>query len=154
MTVSTHPSVVPRTSPRWHLMLWVVQILLAALFGLSGAMKLFIAPADLARIGLGYAAEIPHALLLFIGVSELAGAVGLILPAAMRIMPFLTPLAALGFALIQVLALLFHYQRGELAEMAPMNLTFLVLALLVAWGRFRRVPITARHSTAAESPVT
>jgi len=49
----------------------------------------------------------------FIGVSELAGALGLILPAATRIRPGLTPLAALGLSTIMALAMLFHLVRGE-----------------------------------------
>ena len=129
---------------RWSITLWAAQIALAGLFGLAGTMKLSMAPTELFMVGLNYAVDIPYALLLFIGVSEVAGALGVIIPALTRIMPFLTPLAALGLATIQVLALGFHYRRGELAEMAPMNLALLALSLFVAWGRASKAPIPAR----------
>lgn len=129
---------------RWRLGLWVAQCVLAALFGLAGAMKTTMAPASLAGMGLAYALDIPHGLLLFIGFSELAGALGVILPAAIRVLPFLTPLAALGFALIQALAIGFHFMRGELGEVLPLNLALLALSAFVAWGRTFKAPIVAR----------
>jgi uncharacterized membrane protein YphA (DoxX/SURF4 family) len=66
---------------RWSITLWAAQIALAGLFGLAGTMKLSMAPSELFMIGLNYAVDIPYALLLFIGVSEVAGALGVILPA-------------------------------------------------------------------------
>ena len=128
----------------WSLGLWGAQCVLAALFGLAGAMKATMAPASLAGMGLAYALEIPHELLLFIGFSELAGALGMILPAATRILPFLTPLAALGLAAIQVLAIGFHFMRGELGEVLPLNLALLALSAFVAWGRTVKAPVLAR----------
>ena len=66
------------------------------------------------------------------------------MPALTRIKPVLTPLAALGFATIQVLAIGFHTMRGEFAEAAPINLLLLGLSLFVVWGRLRKAPIAAR----------
>jgi putative oxidoreductase len=74
------------------------------------------------------------ALLRFIGVAELAGGLGLILPAATRIRPMLTPLAALGLATIMTLAFVFHIQRGEW-DALPVNAVLGALAAFVAWGR-------------------
>ena len=88
--------------------------------------------------------DIPAWLLSFIGVCEVAGAFGMILPALTRILLRLTPLAALGFATLQVLALGFHFMRGELAMMAPINLTLLGLSLFVLWGRTQKAPIAPR----------
>ena len=79
----------------------------------------------------------------FIGVSEVAGAIGVVLPAATRVRPGLTPLAAIGLATIAVLAVGFHLMRGETASVvAP--LVLLAIALFVAWGRGRAAPIAAR----------
>ena len=142
-TAATSPAPAASSS-RWGIGLWVGQALLAALFGLAGVMKTAMAPAALAKMGLAYAVDIPHGLLLFIGVCELAGALGVILPAATRILPFLTPLAALGFVIIQVLAIGFHFVRGELGEALPLNLVLLALSLFVAWGRTWKAPIAAR----------
>ena len=72
-----------------------------------------------------------------IGVSELLGAIGLILPAALRIKPILTPLAASGIAVIMILATAYHIYAGE----PPVTIAFFLLAAFVAWGRFKKVPI-------------
>lgn len=129
---------------RWQVALWAAQILLALLFGAAGAMKTFMAPEALVPMGLNFATEIPTWLLRFIGLCEMAGAVGIILPAATRIMPILTSLAALGFATIQVLAIGFHLLRGEIVEVATMNVALLALSAFVVWGRNAKAPITSR----------
>jgi DoxX-like family len=124
--------------------LWVAQVLLASIFGFAGAIKTFMAPADLAAMGLTYATDLPYWLLRFIGVAELSGATGMIVPALTRIRPGLTPLAALGFVTIQILAIGFHALRGELAMALPVNIVLLGLALFVLWGRWQKVPIASR----------
>jgi hypothetical protein len=85
---------------------------------------------------------VPHALGRFIGYAELAGGLGLIIPAATRIKPWLTPLAALGLAIIMILAIPFHIVRGE-ASVIWMHTVFAALALFVAWGRWRKAAIRA-----------
>jgi hypothetical protein len=124
-----------RNHPTWLVGIWSAQILLALLFGAAGAMKVIMSPEALG---------LPPWLLHFIGLSELAGAVGIVLPTLTGIMPRLTPLAALGLATIQVLAIGFHLGRGEFTAMAPINLTLLGLSLFVLWGRTRRPPAGAR----------
>jgi len=79
----------------------------------------------------------------FIGASELAGALGLVLPAATRVKPLLTPLAALGLVTVMLLAIAFHLSRGEVSAL-PLNLAFAALSAFVAWGRLKRVPIRSR----------
>lgn len=120
--------------------LWVVQVLLALVFGLSGVMKLAIPYAELLKQG-AWVERVPEGLIKFIGVAELSGALGLILPAATRIKPFLTPLAAAGFVVIMVLASALHLSLGQ-PPIAQMILAG--LAALVVWGRFRKAPITPR----------
>jgi putative oxidoreductase len=125
-----------------HIALWAAQVVLALAFGLAGFMKLTV-PIDALAKSLPWASTVPAALVRFIGTSEAAGALGLVLPAATRIRPGLTPLAALGLVVIMVLAMLFHLSRGE-AQALPINLVLGGLAAFVAWGRSRRAPIAAR----------
>lgn len=127
----------------WTIGLWVAQVLLALVFGAAGVMKLF-QPVETLGAMMTWVTVTPDLLVRFIGFVELAGALGMILPAITRILPFLTPLAALGFAIIQVLAIGVHAWLGETATSLPMNLVLLVLSLFVAWGRARKAPISPR----------
>lgn len=113
--------------------LWVAQILLALLFGWAGYMKTFRPIASLAPM-MGWAPSMPR-LTRFIGVMEILGALGMLLPIPTNILPWLTPLAAIGFVVIQVLAMGVHLRRGE-AKVLPMNVVILALSLFVVWGRF------------------
>ncbi|HEV3050678.1 MAG TPA: DoxX family protein [Longimicrobium sp.] len=122
--------------------LWVVQVGLAALFGVAGLMKLT-QPIDALAASLPWVTSVPEMLVRFIGAAEFAGALGLILPSLTRIQPRLTALAALGLAVVMVLASAFHLTRGE-ASMLPMNLVIGLLALSVAWGRGKAAPIAPR----------
>ncbi len=134
----------PARSNWWTIGLWAAQILLALAFGAAGFMKLMTPPAALVSMVGQWAATAPAWLVLFIGAVEVLGAIGMILPAATRIMPLLTPVAAVGFALIQVLGIGVHAFSGETAKTLPINLLLLALSLLVAWGRFRKAPIASR----------
>jgi uncharacterized membrane protein YphA (DoxX/SURF4 family) len=123
--------------------LWSAQIVLAFVFGFAGAMKVFTPIEDLAK----NAAWIRNAegLIRFIGISELSGALGMLLPSLTRIKPKLTSLAAVGLFIVMVLATGFHLTRGE-AKVIPMTVALGALAAFVAWGRFRKAPIAARTS--------
>ncbi len=125
----------------WSVSLWIVQILLAFAFGAAGTMKTF-TPIDELALQMPWVVSAP-ALARFIGVSEIAGAIGLILPAATRIKPSLTPLAAWALVLVMILAALFHAVRGEWSAI-PINVVIGALAAFVAWGRSRKAPITVR----------
>jgi len=122
--------------------LWVVQVLLAVLFGMAGVMKLSMPLAELAQ-KLPWVPEVPAALVRFIGLAELSGALGLILPAATRIKPMLTVFAAMGLTTVMVMAAGFHFTRGELPAIV-FNAVLGGLSGFVVWGRLRKVPITAR----------
>ena len=132
-----------RAGLAWQIGLWSTQVSLGLFFGMTGIMKTFMSPEALVANGVGSAMDLPYWLLRFIGISEIAGAIGIILPAATRVVPFLTPLAALGFATIQVLAIGFHTMRGEFV-MLPLNCVLLGLSLLVIWGRTQKSVIAAR----------
>jgi hypothetical protein len=122
--------------------LWAAQILLGLAFGMAGLLK---STQPIATLGeqMPWVHAVPEAMVRFIGVAEFAGALGLLLPSLARVKPALTPLAALGLVAIMALASLFHLGRHELSAL-PVNIVLAGLALFVAWGRTKRVPITAR----------
>jgi uncharacterized membrane protein YphA (DoxX/SURF4 family) len=128
----------------WQVALWAAQILLCVVYGASGVMNSSMSVEALMTMGMTHAGVLPHWLLRFLGISELAGCIGIILPALTRIKPILTPLAALGFTAIQILAIGFHIERGEFAKMAPINAALIALSLFVLWGRIKKAPIAPR----------
>ena len=125
-----------------HVTLWVAQVLLAFGFAGAGFAKATTPLPELAK-ALPYTADLPGALVRFIGVSELAGAAGLILPSLVRIWPILTPDAAIGLNVVMWLATLFHVVRGEWSAL-PTTLVLGTLTALVAWGRLKKAPIPPR----------
>lgn len=139
-TIDTNPV---QTSKGWNIGLWVVQALLAAIFLMAGATKLMSGSAELVAMGMGWAENAPLLLIKFIGFAEIAGALGMILPSVTRIMPHLTKMAAVGLAVIMVLAAGLHITRGEF-EVVPMNVILFALAGLVIWGRKNKAPIAPR----------
>jgi uncharacterized membrane protein YphA (DoxX/SURF4 family) len=124
-----------------HIGLWVVQVLLAIVFVMAGLAKLMAPAAELAKAT--GAIVLPVGMVRFIGVAELAGALGLILPSLTRIRPGLTPLAAAGLVVVMVLATGYHIVREEFASV-PVTTLIGVLAAFVAWGRFKKAPISPR----------
>ena len=122
--------------------LWGAQILLALAFLSAGAMKA-IQPIAVLVEKMVWPGALPEGLVRFIGVSEFLGGLGLILPAAFRIKPILTPLAGVGLATIMTFASVFHVTRGELGVL-PINFVLGGLAAFVAWGRLKKAPISAR----------
>ena len=127
----------------WNIGLWAAQILLALGFGMAGFLKTLTPMGELGAM-MNWVTVSPEWLVRFIGIVEFVGALGMILPAATRILPWLTPLAALGLAVIQVLAIGTHASLGETATTLPMNLVLLALALFVVWGRWAKAPILPR----------
>jgi hypothetical protein len=112
--------------------IWVAT---APLFVLYGVIKTFFPIPRLATM-LGWPGDVPVWVVRLIGVAEIAGPLGLVLPALTGVLPWLAPLAALGLALIQVLAIGFHARRHETAETLPRNLVLLALSLFVLWSRW------------------
>ena len=115
--------------------LWIVSALLAFAFLVSGSMKVFAFDQ--------FAASAPaladsRGLVAFIGLAEIAGAMGLILPRLTGILPVLTTWAAIGLSTIMVLATGFHLVRAEYSH-AVITLIILALALFVAYGRGFRI---------------
>jgi uncharacterized membrane protein YphA (DoxX/SURF4 family) len=125
-----------------QIILWLAQFSIAIVFILSGFTKLATPLSELAKI-MPWTGEYPMWFVRSIAVIDLAGGIGIILPALTRILPRLTVLAALGCIVLQVLAIGFHVSRGE-AMVTPLNFALLGLSLLVWWGRARKAPILPR----------
>jgi uncharacterized membrane protein YphA (DoxX/SURF4 family) len=120
--------------------LWIVQILLALVFGLAGFMKLT-QPYEKLAENMGYVKDFSPNTIKLIGLVEILGAIGLILPALTGILTFLTTLAAAGLALDMIGALYTHYRRHEYMPFMAINLVLGALAAFVAYGRFVTVPL-------------
>jgi uncharacterized membrane protein YphA (DoxX/SURF4 family) len=119
------------TTMRFNVLLWIVQGLLTLLFLFAGGMKLIVPiEAMAAQI------HLPALLLRFIGVAEVLGAIGLILPGLLRIRPHLTPLAAAGLVIIMIGATVITAIGGGVAQSLPPVVVGL-LAASVAYGRSR-----------------
>ena len=114
--------------------LWIVQGLLALLFLFAGGMKLILPIEEMTRD-----VPMPGPFLRFIGVAEVLGGLGLVLPGLLRIRPGLTPLAAGGLVIIMIGATVVSFVSGG-ALMALMPLVVGLLAAFVAYGRWRLVP--------------
>lgn len=127
-----------------HIGLWTAQVLLASAFAMAGAMKVS-APIEELQAQMPWVSGAMGGAVRFIGTVELLGAIGLVLPAATRIMPKLTPLAASGLLTVMVLASVTHISRGEY-PMIVANAVLGSLAAFIAWGRFKAAPIAARGS--------
>tara|TARA_R110000796_G_scaffold201671_1_gene317882 strand:+ start:1028 stop:1438 length:411 start_codon:yes stop_codon:yes gene_type:complete len=126
-----------------NIALWIAQGLLAVMFIMAGLMKAT-QPVEALTEALPWVANTPLALVKFIGISELLGGLGLLIPSIFRWKPNLTILAALGLALVMVLAAGFHASRGEFSAIG-MNVILLGLALFIAWGRRKKAPILAKN---------
>jgi|SRR6516162_780817 hypothetical protein len=125
-------------SKRVTIALWVAQVGLCVLFAGTGIWKLT-TPIPVLAAKFAWMGDVPPTFLRATGVVDLMGGIGILLPTLTRILPGLTVLAALGCALLQLCAIVFHIARGEAAN-TPFNFVLVVLAAFVVWGR-RRVPV-------------
>jgi hypothetical protein len=115
--------------------LWIVQGVLTLVFLFAGGMKLIL-PLD----KLAGPVQLPGSFVRFLGVAEVLGALGLILPGLLRIRPGLTPLAACGLVIIMIGATVITLAVGEVGP-AMISLIIGVLAVFVAYGRWRLAPL-------------
>ncbi len=118
-----------------NVVLWIVAGLLAVAFLAAGLMKLAQPKKKLADSGMGWTEDFSDGAVKGIGALEVLGAVGLILPAALGIVPVLVPIAATGLALLMLGAAVTHARRKESPNIV-VNVVLLALAAFVAWGRF------------------
>jgi len=118
--------------------LWVVQVLVAAAFVVSGATKLS-QPKEKLLKKWAWVEDFSQGSVRIIGSLEVLGAIGIALPSLTGIVPFLTPLAALGLVLTMIGAALTHLRRAEYGAIA-VNAVLFILAALVAYVRFFVLP--------------
>ena len=116
------------------LALWIVQVLLALTF-LNAASRELARQKGKPSKSMAWREDFSQRTVRLVGVLELLGAVGLVLPALTGVLPWLTTLAAAGLALILLGATLVHVRRGE-NGVIPVIAVLMVLALFVAYGRF------------------
>jgi uncharacterized membrane protein YphA (DoxX/SURF4 family) len=117
-----------------NIALWIVQALLAAVFLFAGGMKFVMSVEEMTK-----QVPMPGWFLRFIGVCEVLGALGLILPRLLHIRPGLTPLAAAGLVIIMIGATVLTLMTSDIT-MALAPLAVGILAAFVAYGRWRLTP--------------
>jgi uncharacterized membrane protein YphA (DoxX/SURF4 family) len=117
------------------IILWVAQVLLAIGFVFVGFNHATRSQLMATMPNMEWITAVPAPLMIFIGISEMAGAVGVVLPALTGILPWLTPWAATGLALVMLFAIVFHVSRKEYTNLLG-NAVLLALAAFVTYGRF------------------
>ncbi|HZP53964.1 DoxX family protein [Actinocrinis sp.] len=132
---------------RLSMVLWIVQGLLALFFGLgSGAPKLLL-PVETLPMPI----PLPDLFVRFIGVAEVLGALGLVLPGLLHVRPGLTPLAAAGLVLVTIGATVYQLAAGQ-PESALFAAVVGLIAVFVAYGRWRLAPLRRSSRRAALQP--
>lgn len=121
-----------------NLIFWMLQAVLGLGFAAAGVLHLS-QPKERLDALLGWPAEFSTGTVRAIGLAELLGGIGLIVPPLAGLWPWVTPLAALGLALVMAGAFWTHLHRHEPQNMA-FNAVLLILLLIVAWGRYRVAP--------------
>ena len=117
-----------------NIALWIIQILLALLFLFAGGTKLYFSPEALAAMGPPNQVHLPGLFIQFIGVCEVFGALGLVLPGLFKIRPQLTPLAAAGLLIIMIGAVVVTIAGPGVGPAVPAVVIGLLCAF-VAYGR-------------------
>ena len=115
--------------------LWVLTAILAFGFASAGVMKLLQPQEKLADLGMEWVNDFGSGTVKLIGALEILGAIGLIVPAAVGVVPVLVPIAAIGLAGVMLGAAVVHARRKEV-PMIAVNAVLFAIAVVVAWGRF------------------
>jgi uncharacterized membrane protein YphA (DoxX/SURF4 family) len=121
-----------------NILLWIIQVLLALLFLFAGGVKLVLPIEEMTK-----QMAMPGLFLRFLGVVEVLGALGLILPGLFRIKTSLTPLAAAGLTIIMIGATVISLRIGPVGP-AMIPLVTGILLAFVAYGRWRLAPLATR----------
>jgi uncharacterized membrane protein YphA (DoxX/SURF4 family) len=120
-----------------NVVLWILQVLLGLAFVAAGYNHAF--RQEAIKKQMAWMEDFSSGTITFIGVAEILGGIGLVLPALTNILPVLTPLAAVGLTIIMILAAITHFRRGE-TSVIVINLVLGALAAFIAYGRFVLVP--------------
>lgn len=132
----------PFSSRIMHSILWAAQLLLAASLAWAASMKLF-QPVEKLSAMWPWTGQAGHGLVVFTGIADLCAALGLVVPSWLCIAPRLTPVTAVAVVVLMVCAGIFHIVRGE-ASVIGVNLFFAAIAVFIAWGRWKKVPVSPR----------
>jgi len=124
-----------------NVVLWIIAGVLAAAFLAAGLTKLT-QPREKLAATMGWVEDFSPGTVKLIGGLEVLAAIGLILPAALDVVPVLVPLAAVGLVALMVGAAITHARRKE-TPMIAINVVLLLLAVVVVWGRFGPYSFTA-----------
>lgn len=124
-----------------NILLWTAQAFVGITFAVIAYIKLFTPIPELAAMW-PWTGEFPVAMVRGLGLIDLAGGIGILIPSLTRIKPNLVAAAALGCFLLQICASIFHISRGEV-DATPVNGIYLVLTAFVFWGR-RKYPVGAQ----------
>ena len=125
-----------------NIVLWILQVLLAALFLFHGYIMVFPPAALIETMNQVYSAWFR----LFVGISESLGAIGLLLPGITRILPRLTSWAGIGLMIVAASASVFHFSRGETSSAIITAVLFVLLAF-VSYMRWKVKPIAPKKAT-------
>ena len=117
-----------------NIVIWIVQGLLAAMFLMAGIMK-STQPKEKLSKNMPWVNDVSASNVKLIGISQILAAIGLVLPQVTGILPWLTPLAAIGLVLTMIGAIILHVKRNENSSIG-INIVLLLLAAFVAYGRF------------------
>lgn len=123
-----------------NILLWVLQVLLAIAFLMAGFMKAS-QPLDALAKRMTWVPNTPPAFVRFIGIAEILGGIGLILPALTHVLPWLTIAAAVGLVIVMISATVFHAVRREYSGIGA-TIVLLILAAFIVYGRLMLSPIS------------
>lgn len=125
-----------------NIVLWILQGIAAGMFLMAGFMKLSKSKEDLLGQGdrMLWVEDVSNSQLKIIGMLEVLGALGIILPYLFGILSMLTPLAALGLSLTMLVAMTLHIRRGDGSQAIMTTALPLLMAAFVAYGRFVLIP--------------
>lgn len=141
-STSSRLSSTPAASKTLRISQWIAQILLAFVFCAAGITKLITPIAALSQM-MPWTGQYSESFVRIIGLIDIAGGLGMLLPSLTRILPRLGVLATAASIVLQLFAITFHASRGELSAL-PLNFVLLPLCVFVLWGRGKRVPILPR----------
>lgn len=122
-----------------NILVWIAQTAVAAVFFMAGYMKLLTPINELASV-IPWVQDTPEIIVRIIGIADLIGGVGLLLPSLFKIKVHYAYCAAWSLCIVMVLAAIFHLIRGEFVVI-PINLILFVLLYFIGWGRYKKVPI-------------
>ena len=117
-----------------NIALWVAQIILVILYGIAGALKTF--QVAKVREQMPWAKDRSDGFIRFVGISELLGALGMVLPLLTGILPWLLPLAAVGLTVIQLLAIFSEHLPKKEYKVIAFNVILLILSVFIVFGRW------------------